>query len=60
MPLLGADPINQAYHYLAGNRAALPGAIYAMIVIAGAGSDLRNQCGLILCLSSENDLVAVR
>lgn len=113
MPLLGADPINQAYHYLAGNRAALPGAIYAMMVIAGfgeetvfrgylserfgkllgrsaaaktftvlitaslrgagarrhrtghdrragAGSDLRNQCGLILCLSSENDLVAVR
>ena len=27
MPLLGAPPINQAYHYLAGNRAALPGAI---------------------------------
>ena len=24
MPLLGADPINQAYRYLAGNRAALP------------------------------------
>jgi len=24
MPLLGADLINQAYHYLAGNRAALP------------------------------------
>src|SRR5207253_7151791 len=21
MPLLGADPVNQAYHYLAGNRA---------------------------------------
>src|SRR6266853_5223273 len=25
MPLLGADPINHAYHYLAGNPAALPG-----------------------------------
>jgi membrane protease YdiL (CAAX protease family) len=39
MPLLGADPINQAYHYLAGNRAALPGAIYAMIVVAGFGEE---------------------
>lgn len=39
MPLLGAPPINQAYHYLAGNRAALPGAIYAMIVIAGFGEE---------------------
>lgn len=39
MPLLGADPVNQAYHYLAGNRAALPGAIYAMIVVAGFGEE---------------------
>ena len=39
MPLLGADPINQAYHYLAGNRAALPGAIYAMIIVAGFGEE---------------------
>jgi membrane protease YdiL (CAAX protease family) len=39
MPLLGADPVNHAYHYLAGNRAALPGAIYAMIVIAGFGEE---------------------
>src|SRR6266849_2284160 len=39
MPLLGADPINQAYHYLAGNRSALPGAIYTMIVIAGFGEE---------------------
>jgi membrane protease YdiL (CAAX protease family) len=31
MPLLGADPINQAYHYLAGNRAMLPAALWAMI-----------------------------
>ena len=35
MPLLGAPPINQAYHYLAGNRAALPGAVY--LVLAGGG-----------------------
>lgn len=39
MPLLGAPPINQAYHYLAGNRAALPGAIFTMIVIAGFGEE---------------------
>ena len=38
MPLLGADPVNQAYHYLAGNSAALPGAIYAMIA-AGFGEE---------------------
>jgi len=39
MPLLGADPINHAYHYLAGNRAALPAAIWTMIVIAGFGEE---------------------
>jgi uncharacterized protein len=31
MPLLGADPVNHAYHFLAGNRALLPAAIYAML-----------------------------
>ena len=31
MPLLGADPVNQAYHFLAGNRAMLPAAVWAMI-----------------------------
>jgi membrane protease YdiL (CAAX protease family) len=35
MPLLGAPEINLAYHYLAGNRAALPGAVLTMIVSAG-------------------------
>lgn len=35
MPLLGADPINQAYHYLAGNQAALPGMLFTIIVSAG-------------------------
>src|SRR5260370_13693482 len=39
MPLLGADPINQAYHYLAGNTAALPAAIFVMIVVAGFGEE---------------------
>ncbi len=40
MPLLGADPVNNAYHYLAGNRAALPGAIYTLIVAAGFGEEV--------------------
>ena len=39
MPLLGADPVNQAYHYLAGNPAALPGAVLTMIVAAGFGEE---------------------
>jgi CAAX protease family protein len=39
MPLLGADPINQAFHYLVGNRAALPAAAWTMIVGAGFGEE---------------------
>jgi membrane protease YdiL (CAAX protease family) len=39
MPLLGADPINHAYHFLVGNRAALPWAVYMMIVVAGFGEE---------------------
>jgi len=39
MPLLGAEPINHAYHYLAGNRAALPYALYTMIIGAGFGEE---------------------
>ena len=39
MPLLGADPINQAYHYLAGNTAALPGMILTFIIVAGFGEE---------------------
>jgi uncharacterized protein len=34
MPLLGADPINRAYHNLAGNRAAIP---WFLLTILGAG-----------------------
>lgn len=37
---IGAAPVNQAYHYLAGNRAALPGAICTMIVAAGFGEEV--------------------
>lgn len=39
MPLLGADPVNQAYHYLAGNRAAIPGMLFAIVVGAGFGEE---------------------
>jgi len=39
MPLLGADPINQAYHYLAGNTAALPAMLFAVTVGAGFGEE---------------------
>src|SRR5438105_1385886 len=39
MPLLGADPINHAYHYLAGNRAALLPMIVFIIASAGFGEE---------------------
>jgi membrane protease YdiL (CAAX protease family) len=38
MPLLGADPINHAYHYAVGNRAAIPG-ILLTILLAGVGEE---------------------
>jgi membrane protease YdiL (CAAX protease family) len=39
MPVLGANPVNQAYHYLSGNRAALPAAVLTMLVVAGFGEE---------------------
>jgi membrane protease YdiL (CAAX protease family) len=39
MPLLGAPPVNQAYSYLTGNTAALPGAIWTMLIVAGLGEE---------------------
>ena len=39
MPLLGAPEINSAYHFLIGNRAALPGLIFTVIVGAGFGEE---------------------
>jgi hypothetical protein len=39
MPLLGAPPINQAYHYLTGNSDALPGIILTMVIVAGFGEE---------------------
>ncbi|HZS26690.1 MAG TPA: type II CAAX endopeptidase family protein [Candidatus Angelobacter sp.] len=40
MPLLGASPINHSYHFLAGNRVALPAAIWTMIIAAGFGEEV--------------------
>jgi membrane protease YdiL (CAAX protease family) len=31
LPLLGGSPVNSAYHFLAGNRAILPAAIWTML-----------------------------
>jgi membrane protease YdiL (CAAX protease family) len=39
MPLLGADPINHTYHFLVGNRAALPAMLYLVIVGGGFGEE---------------------
>lgn len=39
MPILGANPTNPAYHYLAGNPGAIPGAVLTMIVVAGFGEE---------------------
>jgi membrane protease YdiL (CAAX protease family) len=40
MPLLGADPINRAFHFVAGNPSALPGMIFASVVVAGIGEEI--------------------
>lgn len=40
MPLLGGPAINPAYHYLAGNSAALPGMLFVVIVTAGFGEEI--------------------
>lgn len=39
MPLLGAPAINPAFHYLAGNRGALPEMIFTVIAGAGWGEE---------------------
>jgi CAAX protease family protein len=39
LPLLGADPINHAYHYLVGNSAALPATLFAVTIGAGFGEE---------------------
>jgi membrane protease YdiL (CAAX protease family) len=39
MPILGADSINHAYHYMAGNTNALPGMVLSIVVGAGVGEE---------------------
>ena len=39
MPLLGAPEINQAFHFLVGNRAELPWILYRVTVGAGFGEE---------------------
>lgn len=39
MPLLGADPLNQAYQHLVANPAALPGMILIILIGAGFGEE---------------------
>jgi membrane protease YdiL (CAAX protease family) len=39
MPMFGADPINQHYHYLAGNLAAVVPMIFVVIIGAGFGEE---------------------
>jgi len=36
LPLLGADPVNQTYHYLAGNRALIPATLWTMLIVGFA------------------------
>src|SRR5713101_1379123 len=40
MPLLGADPINRAFHDLVGNRAAIPGFLITILAFAGFGEEI--------------------
>jgi membrane protease YdiL (CAAX protease family) len=40
MPLLGADPVNQAYRHLTGNPAALPGMIATILISAAFGEEV--------------------
>src|SRR5579871_6784601 len=39
MPLLGADPVNQAFHYLARNPVAIPETLFLLTVGAGLGEE---------------------
>ncbi|MFI5370495.1 MAG: CPBP family intramembrane glutamic endopeptidase [Candidatus Eisenbacteria bacterium] len=39
MPLLGADPINHAYHFMVGNTSALPFMVLLMIAGGGIGEE---------------------
>ncbi len=40
MPLLGADPINHAYHFLVGEPSLIPRMLFVLVVGAGFGEEL--------------------
>ena len=40
MPLLGAPPVNQAFHFLVGNTAAIPWMLWVIIAGAGFGEEM--------------------
>lgn len=40
MPLLGGPPVNQAFQFLAANKAAIPFAIFDFVVAAGFGEEI--------------------
>jgi membrane protease YdiL (CAAX protease family) len=40
LPLLHADSINHTYHYLVGNRAAVPFTLYQLVIGAGFGEEV--------------------
>jgi membrane protease YdiL (CAAX protease family) len=58
MPLFGADPINQTYHYLVGNGTAALAVVPLMVVTAGFGEEtffrgyLFERFGKLIGLSS--------
>lgn len=39
MPLLGAPPVNSAFHFVTGNPSVIPFMLYLMIVVAGFGEE---------------------
>jgi hypothetical protein len=65
MPLFGANPTSHAYHYLAGNPAALPAVVLTMIFVAGFGEEtlfrgyMFERLGKLLGLSRAARVVTV-
>jgi membrane protease YdiL (CAAX protease family) len=40
LPLLNTDPVNHAYHGLTGNKEAIPGTLYLLVIGAGFGEEV--------------------
>jgi membrane protease YdiL (CAAX protease family) len=55
MPLLGANPINQAYHHLAGNPTAAAPLVLQMIITAGFGEETFSAGTCLNDLASSSD-----